>query len=242
MMEGIRKKQQLFLKRIGGNPMGKKKVNGISKLQWIQTSYALDGGELAAEDVRLILSGRYAMTRSVQDHMTVNAYSRMLTYLYDCLAIKDKVDLSLMVHANEMLSQDREEAGAQEIWRKTVPIVSHLELVPPHPQDVSFCLEQMLRRYYGKRESFDPLMRACYVHNEFLRIYPFERNNEATARAMLNFELLAANLIPVAFTMDRDSYHRAVRAHLHKKDPMPFYQMIGDLLQDRLEQFLEMLS
>ena len=65
MMEGIRKKQQLFLKRIGGNPMGKKKVNGISKLQWIQTSYALDGGALTAEDVRLILSGRYGLPASL---------------------------------------------------------------------------------------------------------------------------------------------------------------------------------
>ena len=99
----------------------------------------------------------------------------------------------------------------------------------------------MLRRFYASRTDMDPVMRACHIHNELLRIYPFEKNNEATARAMFNFELLAANLPPIPFTMDRQSYCQAIISHISKEDPQPFYRMTADILCDRFDQLLDIL-
>lgn len=241
MMETIMEKQRQFIERMTGNPQGKKLVNGISKLQWMETSYGLDGGTLSTEDVKMILTGKYVMTKTVQEHVMIRNYDEMLSYLYNCLAIKDKVDLTLLCKCNEILSRDELEAAPEESIRRGIPIVSELGMVPVHPQDIPRQLEKVLQRFYSARERLDPAMRACYIHNEILRIYPFEENNGATARAMLNFELLAANMPPVPFTMETPDYYRAVAKHIKEENPEPFYTMILKILDDRLTQLLDML-
>lgn len=241
VFEQIQDKHREFVRRMINNPQGKKQVNAISKLHWIQTSYGMEGGELSTEEVRGILVDRSVRSGTIQDHIMIRNYGVMLTLLYNSLGVKDKADLVLLKKANALLSRDESEEPPEEVLRKKVTIIPGINIIPVTPQDISRSLDRMFQQYYAKRGQMDPVMRACYIHNEIFRVYPFEENNEGVARAMLNFELLSADFPPIPFTMELSAYHDAIRSYMKKEDMMPLYEMVLKALDERFDQLLEML-
>ena len=241
IFDDLKDKHRKLIDRMIANPQGKKAVNASSKLHWVQTSHGMESGELSTEDVRGILMDRSVRSGTIEDHIMIKNYGVMLTFLYNSLDVKDKTDVALLKKCDEILCRDEREEIPEEIMRKKVTIIPGVNIIPVTPQDIPASLERMFQKYYAKRRDMDPVMRACYIHNEIFRIYPFEKNSEGVARAMLNFELLAANLPPIPFVMERTEYHEAIRSHIKKEDILPFYEMIVRILDERLMQLLEML-
>lgn len=228
------------------NPEKKRKITAISKLQWIETSYDFDtaydreGDPITASEIQRIVQGEYVESRTVQDHIMVRHYYDMVKYIYGILPLKDKADLGLMEKINGILVMDDVQGESAECYRKITPIVKEFSMVPPHHQVVKEELERVLRSYHVLHDQLNPVLRGCFIHNEFLRVYPFSENNEATARALLNFELLAGGLLPLAFGMDKAEYRGAVSMHINHKDPQPFYELILEAEKNRYRGFLEM--
>lgn len=241
IFDDLKDKHQELIDRMIANPQGKKAVNAISKLHWVQTSHGMENGELSTEDVRGILMDRSVRSGTIEDHIMIKNYGVMLTFLYNSLDVKDKADMVLLKKCDEILCRDEREEIPEEVWRKKVTIIPGVNIIPVPPQNISASLERMFQQYYAKRGDMDPVMRACYIHNEIFRIYPFEKNSEGVARAMLNFEFLSANLPPIPFVMEAEEYHEAIRSYMKKDDMIPFYEMIVGTLDERLTQLLEML-
>ena len=239
--EQLKDKHQKFIYKMTVNPQGKKAVNALSKLHWAQTSYGMEGGELTTEDVRGILMDRSVRSGTIEDHIMIKNYGVMLTFLYNSLGVKDKADLPLLKKTDEILCRDEKEAVPEEILRKKVTIIPGVNVIPVTPQDIPASLERMFQQYYARRGHMDPVMRASYIHNEIFRIYPFEKNSEGAARAMLNFELLAADFPPIPFVMEVTEYQEAIRSWIKEEDFFPFYEMIVGALDERLTRLLEML-
>ena len=241
MLKKIVEKHQFLKKELVGNPQGVKLVNAVSKLQWIETSYALDGGNLTSEEIKEILDGRNLMDRTIRDHVMIRNYNKVVNNLYSAVGICDRVDHNLIKKVSMIFLADEVEAEPAEEFRKTVPIVSELDMIPMHPQEIQAEMEKMLQAYHSMHDKLDPVMRGCYVHNELLRIYPFAENNGAVARAMLNFELLVAGYPPIPFTMDKRQYYDDVVSHIRDEDPEPFYLAVSKVLSQRLNQLIDLI-
>ena len=65
-------------------------------------------------------------------------------------------------------------------------------------------------------------------------MYPFDDANEATARALMNFELMAAGLVPLTFTMDPEKYRKGISTYINRNDGIPFYNLI---LQEEIDRY-----
>ena len=233
--------------RLEKKPELKRKITAISKLQWMEssydfdTAYTRDGDPLDAEEIQQIIKGEYLDSRTVRDHIMVRNYYDMIKYVYGVLSLKDMTDLSLMEKINRILSRDEMLQEGQDIYRKTVPIVKEFAMVPPHHQAVAEEMSRVIKDYNILHGQLDPILRGCFIHNEFLRVYPFKENNEATARALMNFELLAGGYFPLAFGMEKEEYRTSVSRHINSNDPKPFFEMILKEEKKRYVQFLEMV-
>lgn len=232
--------------RLKNKPEMKRKITAISRLQWIESSYDLDtaytrGTEpLNAEEIQKIIRGGCLEGRTVRDHIMINNYYDMVRLVYGVLPLKDKTDLPLAEEINRILSRDDMLREKEDCYRKDRPLVKEFAMVPPHPGSVKEELAEVVRYYNIMHDKLNPLLRGCLIHNEFLRVYPFCEANEATARALLNFELMCGGFLPAAFVMDKEEYRNCVSRHINSNDPKPFYEMMLRTEKQRYTSFLEM--
>ena len=56
---------------------------------------------------------------------------------------------------------------------------------------------QKLMENYKQWCNLHPIVKACYLHGEFVKIHPFVDGNGRTARLLLNFELIKNGYPPV---------------------------------------------
>lgn len=232
--------------RLKDKPEMKRKITAISKLQWIESSYDFDTAytrldePLSAEEIQAIIKGEYLESRTVRDHTMINNYYDMVKLVYGVSPLKNKTDVRLTEEINRMLTRDDMYTEKEDCFRKDRPLVKEFAMVPGHPSTVREDLEGIIKNYNVVRDSLNPLLRGCFLHNELIKVYPFGEANEATARALLNFELICEGFLPAAFVMDKDEYRHSVSRYINSNDMKPFYDMMLRTLKQRYTSFLDM--
>ena len=223
--------------RIGGDPDLQRKIDAVSRLQWIQSSYAFDVAQdpdrdpLTPEEIQVMLKGGSVGNRSLEDHIRIQNYAEMTRYVQGVLPLKDKVDRKLVEQVNCILCTG--EAG-EAVYRKRSTVLNEFHITPAAPDSIDAGMDKIIHRYNVAYRDLNPVQRACLIHNEVLRVYPFDDANEATARAMMNFELMAAGLVPITFTMDHEQYRRGISSYINRNDGIPFYNLV---LQEEIDRY-----
>ena len=85
--------------------------------------------------------------------------------------------------------------------------------------------------------------RIARFHLEFEGIHPFIDGNGRTGRLLLNLELIRNGFPPinVKFT-DRKRYYDAFDSYYRDGDATPMIDLIAEYVDERLEQYLEVLE
>ena len=222
--------------RIGGDADLQRKIDAVSRLQWIQTSYAFDvsrdpaGSALDPEDIQVMLLGGSVGNRSLAEHIRIRNYSEMTKYVQGILPLKDKADRKLAEQINCILCTG---STGEPQYRKRSTVLNEFRITPLAPDQIREGMEKIVHRYNTAYRELNPVQRACLIHNEVLRVYPFEDANEATARALMNFELMASGLIPVTFTMDLEKYRKGISNYINRGDGIAFYNLVLQEVIDR---------
>ena len=226
---------------VRNNPDLGKKHFSIAKMRWAATSYDFDTDDeregkdpFTLEEVEQILDGEFFANRKVEDHINVRNYKAMIAYLYTTVTVKDKADLEL-IHAIHRILKD----GKVVPYRQRVPIVKEFAFVPTHYQSIDEELDDVLKAYLLMYDKWGPVRRGCFLHNEFIKIYPYDEFTTGIARALLNFELIVAGYLPLAFDMDIAEYRKCVSDHIKMNHPQPFYDLITRSLEEMYRDYLD---
>ena len=80
---------------------------------------------------------------------------------------------------------------------------------------------------------------AAWTHAEFVRIHPFVDGNGRTSRMIMNYQLLASGFLPVSIAKEnRLEYCEALETYAMEGDLEPFSNMIAELEEQRLDEYL----
>lgn len=80
---------------------------------------------------------------------------------------------------------------------------------------------------------------AAWTHAEFVRIHPFVDGNGRTSRMIMNYQLMLAEFLPVSIAKeDRLAYYEALEAYAVQGDLGPFAEMVAELEERRLDEYL----
>jgi Fic family protein len=95
---------------------------------------------------------------------------------------------------------------------------------PPHPDDVSGLMSEMLAWWNGPSIELSPVITSAIVHYRFEAIHPFADGNGRTGRALALWELYRRGFdthhifsVDEYYWEDRPAYYAALRA-VHEKD------------------------
>jgi Fic family protein len=98
--------------------------------------------------------------------------------------------------------------------------------------NVPFEMQKLISKYKSW-SNLHLVVRAWYIHGEFVKIHPFIDGNGRTARLLLNFELIQSGYPPVVIkTENRVDYYDAIDKAHTTNDYTDFIKMIVDLVNE----------
>lgn len=227
-------------------PEFSRKFVTIIEHMWIESSMALDVDGLNSvqapetESIHKMLKLEFLDSVPLSEYAAVNNHRSMIRYLFGFSSEGKLPDMNVIGKINALLCGQEEESN--ELIRTENAFVKGFNLNPVAPRRIAAELIQLMKGYDAMHESMNPIMRGCFLHNELLRIYPFKENNEATARALLNLELMKGGFMPVIFCMSGEKYSRGVKMYIHERDPKPFYEIILEAEKETYMNYLEVIN
>ncbi|MDD4565119.1 MAG: Fic family protein [Eubacteriales bacterium] len=212
-------------------------INEINQVDWIYTSMRLDGNNITRDNVQRIVKGEFVVDVKVNDHTAITNYQEAIKYIYNIAGMKAELDEKELFHFYKILAN----TGAQE-YRRTNPVLVSLDYNPPHPSEIE---EQMEILFQWMRENDfqnNPILKAAYLHNKIVEIYPYESYSEAIARMAMYSELIKNGYPPVLLNLSESEYYAAIRSYLKKEEIQPMYDTLERAVYNKLEVMIQLTA
>lgn len=199
------------------------------RLDFIYSSNALDGSALTISDTRAVLAdGVIPDGKTIIDCRTVErqqaAYHCMLETArqQDMTVTEDTVQ-----KLNQLLSPKTDKAQTH-LYRNSPVTLSNLGYTPAQPEDIPRLMGHFTDQVASSRFSLHPIELAAMAHKRLIDIYPYEHNNEKTARLLMNLILVhnGYGIISVP-PVKRDAYFLSLSESRRLKDMEPFSILIA---------------
>lgn len=127
-------------------------------------------------------------------------------------------------------------------YRHENVFISGAKHAPPIYMNVPYEMQKMIEKYQIWKD-LHPVVRACFLHGEFVKIHPFIDGNGRTARLLLNFELIQSGYPPVVIkTENRADYYDALDKAHTTNDYTDFIKIIVDLVNESENLYLYLLG
>jgi len=212
-------------------------------VDWTYNSNAIEGNTLTMSETKVVLeNGITIRNKSIKEHLEVINHKEAILFAQDL--VKKEMQLSeydiKSLHQLILKDIDRNNAGK---YRLENVIISGANHIPPQYTEVPELMNKLVESYNTEWQSLHPIVRACYLHGEFVKIHPFVDGNGRTARLLLNFELMKYGYSPVIIKMeDRSNYYDVLDKGALTHDYTDFIKLVMDLELERENLYLFLIK
>lgn len=113
---------------------------------------------------------------------------------------------------------------------------------PPMPSE----MYRQIKNFFADlpyKNDLNAIELAVWTHAEFVRIHPFTDGNGRTSRMIMNYQLMANGFLPISIAKEnRLEYFEALETYAVNGDLTPFADMIAELEQNRLEEYISIVK
>ena len=212
-------------------------IEEINLVDWIYTSMRLDGSGVGRTSVQKIVKGEFIVDVTINDHSAVGNYQDAIRLAYDMADMEIELTEKYLFRFYQILANP----GTLE-YRRTNPILVMLDYIPPHPHEI----EEQMDILFQWMNTFDfqsnPILRAAYLHNKLVEIYPYETHSEAVARMAMYYELIRNGYPPVLLNLSEPEYYAAIRSYLKKEEIQPLYEPLERGVYNKLEIMMQLTA
>lgn len=111
---------------------------------------------------------------------------------------------------HNLILKDIDDKNAGKYRNENITISGATHISPNHMVVVEL-IQKLLVEYNQQWENYHPVVKACLLHGEFVKIHPFIDRNGRTARLLLNFELMKRGYTPIIIKKKRRAeYYEAL--------------------------------
>lgn len=237
MFREIKKKKLILENRKPYTLEAAEYIEELNLVDWIYTAMRLDGSSIAKTNVQRILKGEFLINVSVKDHSLVGIYQNAIRFAYDMAELDIDLNEPYLFRFYQILAEP-----LKQEYRRTNPVLFMLEYNPPHPSEIE---EQMdiLFQWLGEADfQSNPILRAAYLHNKLVEIYPFETHSEAVARMAMYYELIRNGYPPAMLSLSESEYYAAIKSYLKKEEIQPLYEPLERGIYNKLEIMMQLTA
>jgi Fic family protein len=199
-------------------------------VEWTYNSNAIEGNTLTMSETKVVLEGITIGGKSVIEHLETINHKEAILFLEEL--IQNSENLSEWdiknIHALILKDIDNKNAGK---YRSENVLISGANHIPPHHVLLPELMQKLMIEYNKEWDEFHPVIKACLLHGEFVKIHPFIDGNGRTARLLLNFELMKYGYTPIIITkIRRAEYYDALDDAHVTMDYSKFIKLISEFL------------
>lgn len=178
------------------------------KIEWVIMNMRLLGNPMKEETAAKIAAGEYVLDATLEEHLLVTSFLEVLPLMETLAGMQDELCAGTLGKFYKVFS-----GGETGEYRKKTPVLFHLSYNPVLPQEIEPELNTLFRKLHEHPVS-NPLEQAVHVHNELIRIYPYDQYSERIARAAMEYELLYYGKEMVPLTLSESAYNEALTRYL----------------------------
>lgn len=209
-------------------------------LEWTYNSNGIEGNTLTLRETQVVLEGITVGGKSIKEHLEVINHEQAILFLDEL--VKDKNSINewniKSIHNLILKDIDNNNAGRYRIENVTIKGAVH---IPPDYIKVPELMEKLILSY-NTWNNYHPVIKACLLHGELVKIHPFIDGNGRTSRLIMNLDLMNSGYNPVIIKKeDRLKYYEALDKAHTTLDYTDFVKLITKLEIEMLNKYLELL-
>lgn len=213
------------------NRLLKAAVREVNRIDMIKGSLIVRNPNHEKLNVEEILNGgELQKDVPVGDYMFIENFSNVVRVAFNCIEMGNYLDKHLLISAYRILSDD-----PNGYFRKSNPVIYAFNHVPEHSVDIEEKLDAALRRVYSKESGNNVILKAMYVHNKVVDIYPFRDYSAEIAVFAMNYYLMENGLAPINMPIDRQDYFEIVGECLKGHMQEEFYEFLNKAVYDKMK-------
>lgn len=235
MFREIKKKKLILENRKPYTKEVTEYIEELNLIDWIYTSIRLEGSDIAKISVQRIIKGDFLIDVTVNDHAAIGDYQEAIKLAYDMADMGIELDEKYLFKFYEILANPEKTE-----YRRTNPILVMMDYIPPHPSEIEEQMEILFQWMDSNDFDNNPILRAAYLHNKLIEIYPFETYSEAVARMAAYYELIKNGYPPIVLNLSETEYYSAIRSYLKKEEIQPMYEPLERAAYNKLEIMMQL--
>lgn len=208
-------------------------------VEFTYNSNAIEGNTLTLRETALVLEGITIDKKPLKEHLEAVGHRDAFLYIQQLVSEKSSIAEKMIKDIHSLVLMDRPEDKG--VYRSIPVRIMGAYHEPPQPYLVSVQMEQLTSRQ--KETKLHPIENAALFHLDFEGIHPFIDGNGRTGRLLLNLMLMQHGYPPINVKfVDRRRYYDAFDSYYKDENAAPMVELICDGLQERLQQYLEILT
>lgn len=222
---------------IKNNRLLKSAVREVNRIDLIKASLLARNSNHEKINVEEILNGGVLQKDvPVGDYLFIENFSNVVRVAFNCIEMGNYLDKHLLISIYRILTE-KEDA----YFRKNNPVIYAFNHVPEHAVDIEEKLDAAVRRVYSKEAGDNIILKAMYIHNKLIDIYPFEEYSAELAIFAMNYYLMENGLAPINMPIDRQDYFNIVGECLkdHRDKQEIFYNFLNRAVYDKMKGTVE---
>ena len=211
-------------------------------IEWTYNSNAIEGNTLTLSETKVVLEkGITIKGKPLKDHLEIINHKEAIEYIEDLVGKNVKLSEYDIRSVHYLILKEIDSTNAGKYRNENV-FISGAKHVPPVYMNVPYEMQKLIDKYQGW-QGLHPVVRACFLHGEFVKIHPFVDGNGRTARLLLNFELIQSGYPPVVIkTENRADYYDALDKAHRTNDYTDFIKIIVDLVNESEASYLYLIG
>jgi len=206
-------------------------VREVNRIDMIKGSLIVRSQNHDKVNIEAILRGDELQKNvPIGDYMFIQNFNNVVRVAYNCLEMGNYLDKNLLISAYKILTEDQD-----AYLRKNNPVVYAFNHVPVHSLDIEEKLDDMVRRVYAVESGKNVILKAMYIHNKLIDIYPFSEYSGELAIFAMNYYLMENGLTPINMPIDRRDYFTIVGECLKGNRQQEFYNFLCRAVYDKMK-------
>ena len=206
------------------------------EVEYTHNSTAIEGNTLSLIQTKAILEDGISVGgKTLREIYEVVNHNKAFGFVKKCVTEGKALDETIIKEIHALLMEN---ILTGDVYRNVEVRISGAKHKPPVPSE----MYHQIKNFYADmpyKVKENAIEFAAWTHAEFVKIHPFVDGNGRTSRMIMNYQLLASGFLPVSIAKEnRLEYFEALEAYAVEGDLNPFANMIAELEEKRLDEYL----
>lgn len=211
------------------------------EIEYTHNSTAIEGNTLTLMETKLVLEDKISIGgKSLREIYEQINHQKAYRFVKECIHKKQPLDEKVIKEIHALLMENILIGG---VYRNVDVYISGAQHTPPSPNEMYHQIKDFYADLTWKSSQLNPIELAAWTHAEFVKIHPFPDGNGRTSRLIMNYQLMANGFPAISIAKEnRLDYFHALEAYAVSGNLAPFADMVADLSNRQLDQYLSMME